>query len=274
MIVAAAQHVRKSYGADPVLTDVTLEIKAGERAGIVGPNGAGKTTLCKLLAGLEQPDRGEIHRAKGTVWAYLPQRPEYPVEWRARDVIASAFIRIKNLEEEMARVEQKLAAVGEQPAELARWMSRYQWLRQEFERMDGYQWETRMAQVTEGLGLTPVLLDTPFAQLSGGEQTKTGLAKLLCEESDVLLLDEPTNHLDVDAMEWLERYLREYQGTVLVISHDRFFLDAIATTMYHVDGGQVEKYDGNYSRFAKEREERLLRQFAEFEEQQKKIKKM
>jgi ATP-binding cassette subfamily F protein 3 len=274
MILAATHRVQKSYGGDPVLTDVTIEIKAGERAGIVGPNGAGKTTLFKLLAGLEQPDRGEIHRAKGTVWAYLPQRPEYPAEWKARDVIASAFTHTREIQEEMGHIEQKLAEAGNQPDSLERLMNRYQWLQQEFERLDGYQLEARMAQVTDGLGLSRVLLDTPFSQLSGGEQTKTGLAKLLCEHSDVLLLDEPTNHLDLEAMEWLERYLRDYRGTVLVISHDRYFLDAIATSIYHVDGGEVEHYPGNYSVFVKEREERLLRQFAEFQEQQKKIRKM
>ncbi|MFY0542579.1 ribosomal protection-like ABC-F family protein [Brevibacillus sp. H7] len=274
MILAAAQHVSKSYGADPVLTDVTIEIKTGDRAGIVGPNGAGKTTLCKLLAGLEQPDQGEIFRAKGTVWAYLPQRPEYPAEWTARDVVASAFERTLEIQEEMSRVEQQLGETGDQSERLEKLMNRYQWLQQEFERMDGYQWEARMAQITEGLGLSDALLATPFAQLSGGEQTKTGLARLLCQESDVLLLDEPTNHLDVEAMEWLERFLRDYRGTVLVISHDRYFLDAVATSIYHVDGGEVEYYPGNYSTFIKEREERLLRQFAEYQEQQKKIKKM
>ncbi len=274
MIVAATQRVQKSYGADPVLTDVTMEIKAGERAGIVGPNGAGKTTLFKLLAGLEQPDQGEIHRARGTVWAYLPQRPHYPAEWTARDVIASAFVKTREIQEEMGQVERQLGESDLQEDVLEKWMNRYQWLQQEFERLDGYQWEARMAQVTDGLGLSVNLLDTPFSQLSGGEQTKAGLAKLLCEESDVLLLDEPTNHLDVEAMEWLERYLREYRGTVLVISHDRYFLDAVATSIYHVDGGEVEYYHGNYSTFVKEREERLLRQFAEFQEQQKKIKKM
>jgi ATP-binding cassette subfamily F protein 3 len=274
MIVVATKHIQKSYGADPVLQDVTLEIKAGERVGIVGPNGAGKTTLFKLLAGIESPDAGELFRAKGTVWAYLPQTPQYPAEWTAQDVIASAFADVRKIQEEMRSLEQQMGIAGESAQELERLMLRYQRLQEEFEQQDGYQWETRMGQVTEGLGISPALLATPFARLSGGEKTKAGLAKLLCQRSDVLLLDEPTNHLDVESMEWLEEFLKAYRGTVLIISHDRYFLDAVVTCVYHVDGGEADYYIGNYSAFVKEREERLLRQFAAYQEQQKVIKKM
>ncbi|MED4908103.1 ABC-F type ribosomal protection protein [Brevibacillus centrosporus] len=274
MIVVATQQLQKSYGADPVLQDISLEIKAGERVGIVGPNGAGKTTLFKLLAGIESPDFGELYRAKGTVWAYLPQTPHYPAEWRAQDVIASAFEEVMKLQEEMRSIEQKMGEVSESAAELEKLMQRYQKLQEAFERLDGYGYETTMAQVIEGLQITPEHLATPFQLLSGGEKTKAGLAKLLCQRSDVLLLDEPTNHLDVESMEWLEQFLKDYQGTVLIISHDRYFLDAVVTSVYHVDGGEAEFYIGNYSAFVKEREERMLRQFAAYQEQQKQIKKM
>ncbi|GED25038.1 ABC transporter ATP-binding protein [Brevibacillus agri] len=274
MIIVATTQLEKSYGADPVLQGVTLEIKAGERVGIVGPNGAGKTTLFKLLAGIESPDAGELYRAKGTVWAYLPQSPHYPADWTGEDVVASAFADVRHIQEQMRELEGQMALLYENEAELNRLMQRYQKLQDEFEQLEGYQWETRMAQVTQGLGVSAELLATPFAQLSGGEKTKAGLAKLLCQKSDVLLLDEPTNHLDVEAMEWLEQFLQSYPGTVLIISHDRYFLDAVVTSIYHVDGGEAEYYIGNYSAFAAEREERLLRQFAAYQEQQKKIKKM
>ncbi|KQL45636.1 ABC transporter ATP-binding protein [Brevibacillus choshinensis] len=274
MILVATQHIQKSYGADPVLQDITLEIKAGERVGIVGPNGAGKTTLFKLLAGIESPDAGELYRAKGSEWAYLPQTPNYPNEWRTQDVIASAFDEVIRLQNEMRNLEEQMGQVTESAMDLERLMHRYQKLQETFEQLDGYQWETKMAQVTEGLGISPEHLETPFARLSGGEKTKAGLAKLLCQRSDVLLLDEPTNHLDVESMEWLEEFLKEYSGTVLIISHDRYFLDAVVTSVYHVDGGEAEYYIGNYSAFVKEREERLLRQFAAYQEQQKQIKKM
>lgn len=274
MIIVATQQIQKSYGADPVLQNITLEIKAGERVGIVGPNGAGKTTLFKLLAGIESPDAGELYRAKGTVWAYLPQTPNYPAEWTGEDVVASAFDDVRKLQENMRELEQQMAISYEQEHELNRLMQRYQVLQDAFEQLDGYQWETRMAQVTEGLGISDELLRTPFAQLSGGEKTKAGLAKLLCQQSDVLLLDEPTNHLDVESMEWLEAFLKSYPGTVLIISHDRYFLDAVVTQIYHVDGGEAEFYIGNYSAFVAEREARLLRQFAAYQEQQKQIKKM
>ncbi|MGG1530869.1 ribosomal protection-like ABC-F family protein [Brevibacillus agri] len=274
MIIVATTQLEKSYGADPVLQGVTLEIKAGERVGIVGPNGAGKTTLFKLLAGIESPDAGELYRAKGTVWAYLPQSPHYPADWTGEDVVASAFADVRHIQEQMRELEGQMALLYENEAELNRLMQRYQKLQDEFEQLEGYQWETRMAQVTQGLGVSAELLATPFAQLSGGEKTKAGLAKLLCQKSDVLLLDEPTNHLDVEAMEWLEQFLQSYPGTVLIISHDRYFLDAVVTSIYHVDGGEAEYYIGNYSAFAAEREERLLWQFAAYQEQQKKIKKM
>ncbi|MGN7469806.1 ribosomal protection-like ABC-F family protein [Brevibacillus sp. SAFN-007a] len=274
MIIVATTHLQKSYGADPVLKDVTLEIKAGERVGIVGPNGAGKTTLFKLLAGIETPDAGELYRAKGTVWAYLPQSPQYPADWTGADVVASAFADVRHIQGQMRELAEQMALCYENEGELNRLMQRYQKLQDEFEQLDGYQWETHMAQVTQGLGISAELLATPFAKLSGGEKTKAGLAKLLCQKSDVLLLDEPTNHLDVESMEWLEQFLQSYPGTVLIISHDRYFLDAVVTSIYHVDGGEAEFYIGNYSAFAAEREERLLRQFAAYQEQQKKIKKM
>lgn len=274
MILVATNQLQKSYGADPVLKDITLEIKTGERVGIVGPNGAGKTTLFRLLAGLEDPDSGELYRSRGTIWAYLPQTPSYPAEWTARDVIAKAFAEVQHIQEEMRSLEQQMGAAAESSRELERLMQRYQKLQDEFDQLDGYQWEIRMDQVTEGLGISAEMLAMTFAHLSGGEKTKMGLARLLCQRSDVLLLDEPTNHLDVESMEWLEEFVKNYPGTVLIISHDRYFLDAVVTSIYHVDNGEAEYYIGNYSAFAVEREERLLRQFAAYEEQQKQIKKM
>ncbi|WP_139492102.1 ribosomal protection-like ABC-F family protein [Brevibacillus dissolubilis] len=289
MIVAATKEITKTYGADPVLGDITMEIHSGSRVGIVGPNGAGKTTLFKLLIGIETADKGEIFRAKGSKWAYLPQSPQYPVEWSGRDVIQSAFEAVGKLSQSMRDVEQAMAAMSDrssttdsnlqpagasasqQPEQL---LHKYQALQEEFERLGGYETDVRMNKVIEGLGISAAILSTPFAQLSGGEKTKVGLAKLLCEQSDVLLLDEPTNHLDVESMEWLEQFLRDYAGVVVIISHDRYFLDAVVTSIYEVDGGEAAFYHGNYSAFVKEKEERLLRHFAEYQEQQKKIKKM
>ncbi len=272
MIMIATKQLAKSYGYNPVLAEITIEIKAGERVGIVGPNGAGKTTFFKLLAGLEAPDKGEIFRAKGSRWAYLPQSPTYPQGWFGRQVIESAFQDVLRLQSEMRELEREMAEA--ESAGLERLMRRYQEAQEQFELKQGYQWESTMSQVVNGLGIPETMLNTPFTRLSGGEQTKIGLAKLLCEQSDVLLLDEPTNHLDVEAMEWLETFLRDYPGTVLIISHDRYFLDAVVTAIYEVDGGELTCYAGNYSFFVREKEERLLRQFAEYQEQQKKIKKM
>jgi len=274
MIMIATKQVAKSYGYNPVLENITIEVRAGERIGIVGPNGAGKTTFFRMLAGLETPDAGEVFRAKGSRLAYLPQSPSYPHGWSARQVIESAFAEVLALQAQMRQLEGEMTESVQDTARLEKLIHRYQEVQERFEHLNGYQCEATMAQVVTGLGIPEAMLETPFDQLSGGEQTKIGLAKLLCERCDVLLLDEPTNHLDVEAMEWLESFLRDYAGTVLIISHDRYFLDEVVTAIYEVDGGEITTYLGNYSFFVKEKEERLLRQFAEYEEQQKKIKKM
>ncbi|MGD8192392.1 ribosomal protection-like ABC-F family protein [Brevibacillus ginsengisoli] len=273
MIVAGIQNVSKNYGYNPVLQQISFEVTSGERVGIVGPNGAGKTTLFRILCGMESADSGQIFRAKGSRWAYLPQTPVYPTGWTAEEVIRSAFHEATQISHKMRELEQQMSEETT-PEQLEKCINQYQQLQETYEQLDGYQIETRIAQVTNGLGISAKMLATPFEQLSGGEKTKVGLAKILCEQSDVLLLDEPTNHLDVESMEWLESFLLDYQGAILVISHDRFFLDAVATVICEVDGGELEVYQGNYSSFVKEKEERLLRQFAQYEEQQKKIKQM
>lgn len=273
MIIISVQNLFKSYGYNPVLEDVSFEVKAGDRIGFVGPNGAGKTTLFRMLCGMETVDKGQVFRAKDCKWAYLPQTPQYPSEWTGEHVIRSAFHEALTLASQMRHIEQLMGdrSLGDRLEVL---MNRYQAMQERFEQVNGYQIEATMSQVINGLGITKTMLTTPFEQLSGGEKTKIGLAKILCEQSDVLLLDEPTNHLDVESMEWLEKFLLDYAGTILIISHDRYFLDAVATTICDVDNGSIQVYEGNYSFFIKEKEERLLREFAEYQEQQKKIKKM
>lgn len=274
MIIAATKGISKTYGIEPVLKDITIEIHSRTRVGIVGPNGAGKTTLLKIIIGMETADKGEVFRAKGSTWAYLPQSPQYPIDWNGRDVIQSAFADVSEISESMRKIEHAMSKPGCDELKQEKLLQKYQALQEQFERLDGYAMNVKMNKVIEGLHISEPMLTTPFAQLSGGEKTKIGIAKLLCQQSDVLLLDEPTNHLDVESMEWLEQFLRDYAGTVIIISHDRYFLDAVITSIYEVDGGEVNFYQGNYSAFVKEKEERLLRQFAEYQEQQKKIKKM
>ncbi|QDX94187.1 ABC transporter ATP-binding protein [Brevibacillus laterosporus] len=278
MIVLAANSISKSFGANLVLTEISCEVNQMSRIGIVGPNGAGKSTLCTLLLGLDTPDSGSIFRAKDATFAYLPQQPVYPREWTGRNVIQSAFSKVQEIEWSIQSCQQLMSNIDEyqklSTEEQNKLLFRYQRLQDTFEQLDGYMVEARIQMVVDGLRLSSSLLDTPFSQLSGGEKTKIGLAKILCEKSDVLLLDEPTNHLDVESMEWLEQFLREYPGTILLISHDRYFLDAVATSIWEVDSGELQTYQGNYSVFVKEKEERVLRQFADYQEQQKKIKKM
>ncbi|MGG0797037.1 ribosomal protection-like ABC-F family protein [Brevibacillus laterosporus] len=278
MIVLAANSLSKSFGANMVITEITCEVNRMSRIGIVGPNGAGKSTLCNLLLGLDSPDSGTVFRAKDATFAYLPQQPVYPMEWTGRHVIESAFSKVQEIELSMQACQELMSNIGEyqklSTEEQEKLLFRYQELQDTFEQLDGYMVEARIQKVVDGLRLSSSLLETPFSLLSGGEKTKIGLAKILCEKSDVLLLDEPTNHLDVESMEWLEQFLREYPGTILLISHDRYFLDAVATSIWEVDSGELQTYHGNYSQYVQEKEERLLRQFADYQEQQKKIKKM
>ncbi|WP_157452798.1 ABC-F family ATP-binding cassette domain-containing protein, partial [Brevibacillus sp. SKDU10] len=277
MIVLAANSLSKSFGANMVITEITCEVTRMSRIGIVGPNGAGKSTLCNLLLGLDSPDSGTVFRAKDAAFAYLPQQPVYPMEWTGRHVIESAFAKVQEIELSMQACQELMSNIGEyqklSTEEQEKLLFRYQELQDTFEQLDGYMVEARIQKVVDGLRLSSSLLETPFSLLSGGEKTKIGLAKILCEKSDVLLLDEPTNHLDVESMEWLEQFLREYPGTILLISHDRYFLDAVATSIWEVDSGELQTYHGNYSQYVQEKEEHLLRQFADYQEQQKKIKK-
>lgn len=274
MIILATNQISKDYGFQPILKKVSIEVHSNDRIGIVGPNGAGKTTLFRILQGMEPPDRGEIYLAKGKKVAYLPQSPHYPEEWTGRDVIQSAFQEVLKIAGELRFLETEMADPNCPPKKMEQLLQKYQTLHDEFEHHHGYEMEVRMDQVIHGLKVPEAQLVTPFQQLSGGEKTKIGLARLLCVQSDLLLLDEPTNHLDVDSMEWLEGFLKQYEGAVLVISHDRYFLDHVAQQIYEIDGGELTKYTGNYRTYVQEREARILREFAQYEEQQKKIKKM
>lgn len=274
MIILATNQISKDYGFQPILKKVSIEVHSNDRIGIVGPNGAGKTTLFRILQGMELPDRGEIYLAKGKQVAYLPQSPDYPEEWTGRDVIQSAFQEVLKIAGELRFLETEMADPNCPPKKMEQLLQKYQTLHDEFEHHHGYEMEVRMDQVIHGLKIPEAQLVTPFQQLSGGEKTKIGLARLLCGQSDLLLLDEPTNHLDVDSMEWLEGFLKQYDGAVLVVSHDRYFLDHVAQQIYEIDGGELTKYTGNYRAYVQEREARILREFAQYEEQQKKIKKM
>lgn len=275
MIICSTYQISKMYGANPVFDKISLEIHDGDRVGLVGRNGSGKTTLFKLLAGSEPADEGEVHVRKGAKVGYLAQIPESAVEMTVKEVLRQPFGEVLETERRMFEVAEEMAGPAASNADqLNRLLGRYDELQQAFERNGGYEMESEIQKVINGLGIDEGFLERPFASLSGGEQTKVGLAAALLEDPDLLLLDEPTNHLDLAAIEWLENFLRSYKGAVMLVSHDRYFLDRTVTRVFDLEDGELSFYQGNYTAFTKEKEERLLAEFQQYQEQQKKIKKM
>ncbi|MDM5191736.1 ABC-F type ribosomal protection protein [Bacillus hominis] len=272
MTICSVNNVTKSFGGNIIFENISLEIKNGERIGLVGRNGSGKTTIFQLLTGMESLDAGAIHMKKGTCIGHVAQIPKFNTEMNVYDVLSSAFKKEKELEIEMHALEKNMAEERE-PSALQKLMERYGLIQEKFAFLGGYEIEANIMKVANGLQVTE-LFPRSFMELSGGEQTKVSLAYMLLQKPDLLLLDEPTNHLDLFAVEWLEQFLKEYTGTVMVISHDRYFLDEVVTKIFDLEDGEIHVYHTNYSQFVEEKEERLLQEFQAYQEQQKKIKKM
>lgn len=272
MIACSVHQVSKMYGGNNIFENITFEIMEKERVGLVGRNGSGKTSLLKILSGEEIPDSGQIHWKKGTQVGYLQQLKEFGNKATTAEVLKTAFSALLLLEDKMKELAREMS--NEKNAhKLEKLVTDYGQLQDDFTRKGGYEIEASINKIVNGLNITD-LLDIPFAKLSGGEQTKVGLALVLLKAPDFLLLDEPTNHLDLAAVEWLSHFLQDYQGTVLVVSHDRHFLDEVVNKILDLEDGEIVSYVKNYSGYMKEKEERLLKEFHAYEEQQKKIKKM
>lgn len=261
--------IHKYYGTQHVLRGVSLEIYEGTKVGLLGRNGAGKTTLFKILSGGEPYDKGEMQIAKGRKVGVLDQIPEYPEDTTVYQVMDSAF---KDLRELKKRIDALQAELAMNPD--ASVMGRYGALLSEFESGGGYETETRIKMVCTGLNIDQEMQGKLFSSLSGGEKTRVNLARIILMNPHILLLDEPTNHLDIRAAEWLEEYLQSFRGTVVVISHDRYFLDRVVKRVIEIEDGVAESYEGNYSRFALLKEQRRLEQLRHYEQEQKKIRQL
>lgn len=274
-MLCAANQVAKMWGGNWIFRDVSLDIQENDRIGLVGPNGCGKSTLLKVLAGVETVDQGNVFLKKGARVGYLRQMPVQQTKKTVRQVLLTAFSNLICLKRRMEQLESEMSNPHLASNELERALSRYQSCQEEWERYGGYEIEAKVERVVRGLHLPPDILDRPFEALSGGEKTKVELGRVLLEEPELLLLDEPTNHLDLRAIEWLEEMIRAYRGAVLVVSHDRYFLDRIATSIVDLEHGESVYYpDCGYTTFLKRKEEQLLAEFHTYKEQQKKIKKM
>ncbi|MBT2688402.1 ABC-F type ribosomal protection protein [Bacillus sp. ISL-47] len=272
MIACSVQQIGKMYGGSHVFENISFEIHEKDRIGLTGRNGSGKTTLFKLLAGAEVPDKGQIHWRKGCEIGYLAQIPDYPADIKSIEVLKKAFADLLQMETKMKHMEQQMASEPH-PDRLNKLIGEYGELQDQFALKNGYEIDSQIDRISNGLNIGS-LLDKDFTSLSGGEKTKVCLGHMLLRSPNLLLLDEPTNHLDIKAVEWLADFIKGYEGTVVLISHDRYFLDETVGKILDLEDGEITLYLTNYSGFVKEKEERLLREFQQYEEQQKKIKKM
>ena len=252
MILLALQDVRKSFGTHEVLKSVSFTLQNGERMGMVGVNGSGKSTLMKIIAGQETADEGSVNIQKGLRIGYLAQQGELTGEETVQETLESVFEPQRRMEAELRALEAEMAESGADPEALRRLGGRYDALTREFERSNGYGWRSTVQGVLAGLKLRDYR-DMKTSLLSGGERTRLCLGRMLLTEPDLLLLDEPTNHLDLKSIAWLEDYLAAYRGAVLVVSHDRYFLDRVCGRMAELILGTVETYDGNYSAYLEKR---------------------
>ena len=252
MIILALQDVKKSFGTHEVLKSVSFTLQEGERMGMVGVNGSGKSTLMKIIAGLESADSGSVNIQKGLRLGYLAQQGELTGEETVLETLESIFEPQRRMEAEMRALEQEMAVSGTDPEALRILGGKYDALTREFERSNGYGWRSSVQGVLAGLKLRDYQ-DMKTGLLSGGERTRLCLGRMLLTEPDLLLLDEPTNHLDLKSIAWLEEYLAAFRGAVIVISHDRYFLDRVCGRMAELLMGSVETYDGNYTEYLEKR---------------------
>ncbi|MDD7795290.1 ribosomal protection-like ABC-F family protein [Clostridium sp. 'White wine YQ'] len=272
MIEIALKELVKYYGANLVLESVSFEVHKGERIGLVGRNGSGKSTILEIISGHEEIDGGTLSIRKGAKVGYLKQIPNYPEEYTGRDALNTAFIEINKLETDITDLEEKMSNSSEK--ELEKVFKQYSEVQQKYETLGGYDKEEKLNKVSQGLKLSDDMLNKPFSILSGGEKTTVMLGKILLENPDILLLDEPTNHLDMESLEWLEGYIKQYSGTIIIVSHDRYFLDKVATSIVELEDNKSTAYQGNYSAYVKKKDEDLLLQYQAYSDQQKKIDQM
>ena len=251
-----------------ILDGLTFQVDQGERVGLLGRNGAGKTTLLRILTGELLPDEGEFRIAPGKGVGLISQIPVYPPEYTVEDVLRTAFDHLVAMEREMEKLTERMAA-GDESA-----LERYSQLSTAYEMGGGYDIEVNLNKVCNGLDISPAMRAQLFSELSGGEKTRMNLARLILRDTEILLLDEPTNHLDLHATEWLEDYLAHYKGTVLAISHDRWFLDKVVQRCVEIKDGKAEFYSGNYSFYVEEKERRFQEQLRQYEKEQAKVEQL
>jgi len=276
MIALQAAHIYKSFGENQLLNDVTLTVQEGEKIGLVGRNGTGKTTLLKILTGQLNQDAGDIIRPKTVTLGYLAQQGSLQSDRPVWEEMLSVFAQHIAMEQQLSSLEINMGQPENisDPARLQKITEEYTNLREAFTRNGGYSYQAAIRGVLHGLQFGEEYYHLPVAQLSGGEKTRLALAKLLLTKPSVLILDEPTNYLDMETMSWLEKYLQTYPGAVLAVSHDRYFLDTVVSSIYELEFSRLKRYSGNYSRYLVLKKEELEQQAKQYRKQQEEIARL
>ena len=269
MIILSAKDIKKEYGTDVILEGITFSVNEGERIGLVGPNGAGKTTLLEMLAGNIDPSSGSIFVSRDTNIGYLKQRDSFTGDGTVIEEMEEIFRPLMDMENEMNRISH--LAPGLSGADQKEMLEQYEDLREEFEQRGGYRFRSDVRGILKSMAFTEDYFDKPVSQLSGGERTRLALAALLLKNPDILFLDEPTNHLDIGTLKWLEQYLASYKGTIIVVSHDRYFLNETVTRILDIERGKLRSYDGNYDEYASRKKEIREEELRRYKNQQAEI---
>ncbi len=271
MILMTVQGVSKAFGMKSVLKDISLTLQQGARMGLIGVNGSGKSTLFRLIAGQMEPDEGTISLMRGTRVGMLTQEADIQSDLTVREELSRVFEPVREMERRLRALEEEMAQKHADEAELDRLSREYARLTDRFEDAGGYEWPSRIQGVLAGLGFAKGREDQPASVLSGGEKTRLCLARLLLTQPDLLMLDEPTNHLDLSSIQWLEDTLKKYRGTVLIISHDRYFMNSVCDCMAEISMRRLVQYEGNYDQFTVKRQADIERQIREYKLQQAEI---
>jgi ATP-binding cassette, subfamily F, member 3 len=271
MIILQVNQLTKYYGADLILSNIKLEIQAKDRTALVGRNGAGKSTLLKIIAGQLSYDSGEIIKPKDITIGYLAQDTGLESHLSIYEEMLTVFEPLRKLEQQLREIELKMSNPETFSESL---LKEYDQLQIEFKEKGGYQYEADTRSILSGLGFGDFDFSTPVSSLSGGQKTRLALGKLLLSKPDLLILDEPTNHLDIETLSWLEQFLQSYPGAILIVSHDRYFLDKVVTQVYEVSRTMITKYKGNYSDYLQQKAENYERELKRYEKQQEEVAKL
>jgi ATP-binding cassette subfamily F protein 3 len=276
MILLQLNQITKYYGSEPILSNIKLEVQSKDRIALVGRNGAGKSTLLKIIAGIHSQDSGEIIKPKDVTTGYLAQHTGLETSLSIWEEMLTVFSHLKQQERELRLMEEQMGdpSLFQDQHRYERVLREYDLLQEQFKQQGGYQYESDIRSILHGLGFGHFDTSTAISSLSGGQKTRLALGKLLLSKPDLLILDEPTNHLDMDTLSWLEQYLNSYPGAILIVSHDRYFLDKVVSQVYEIARTFISKYHGNYSQFLVQKAENFERDLKQFEKQQEEVSKL